>query len=145
MKRLVSPVTRAICPKRSGATIVSTPKILIIWARCLILLNAVFKPMPMRALELFDRAYYVDPSRARDGLLRSGIGHAITLRDRGQIEDAQNVLHHLRDIDPQNSTVNTMLEAVKIQKNQPPELTSSWGKFMPEWKWNLSKRNQILD
>jgi len=98
-----------------------------------------------RALELFDRAYYVDPSRARDGLLRSGIGHAITLRDRGQIEDAQNVLDHLRDIDPQNSTVNTMLEAVEIQKNQPPELTSSWGKFMPEWKWNLSKRNQISD
>ena len=98
-----------------------------------------------RGLELFDRAYYVDPGRAWDGLLRSGVGHAINLRDRGQVEDAQNVLEHLRDIDPHNSMVNTMLADLESQRIQPQKLTPSWGKFMPEWKWNLSKRNQISD
>ncbi len=95
-----------------------------------------------RALELFDRAYYVDPIRAWDGLLRSGLGHAMTLRDRDQLEDAQNVLERLLEIDPQNSHVNSLWAEMQAQRTQPQQQKLSWGKFMPEWKWNLSKKHQ---
>ncbi len=104
-------------------------------AECCLLTHAY-----ARALELFDRAYYVDPGRAWDGLLRSGLGHAMTLRDRSQLEDAQNVLERLLEIDPQNSHVNGLLGEIQDQRRQPQAPSKSWGKFMPEWKWNLSKK-----
>ena len=91
-----------------------------------------------RALELYDRAYYVDPHRAYDGLIRAGLGHAQTLCDRGQLTDASVILSHLLDIDPkQTQVLESLAEITRRQAQKPPE--QSWGKFIPDWKWNLSR------
>jgi AAA ATPase domain/Tetratricopeptide repeat len=98
-----------------------------------------------RALELFDRAYYVDPSRAWDGLLRSGLGHAITLRDQNQLKKSQNVLERLVEIDPDNNNVTALLAELQVQQLQPQSRDKSWGRFVPEWKWNLSKKTPPIE
>lgn len=97
-----------------------------------------------QALKLFDRAYYVDPFRAREGLMRSGLGHAKTLMERSQIAEAEKVLDRLLEMDAENPEVRSFLAEIAAQKTQTLQIQQSWGKFIPEWKWNLSKQSSDL-
>lgn len=92
-----------------------------------------------RALELFDRAYAVDPVRARDGLLRSGLGYAKILRDESLMAEARHVLEHLLDMGAEREQIHQMLAEIQQVQNQESPKTLSWGRFIPEWKWKLSQ------
>lgn len=92
-----------------------------------------------RALELFDRAYAVDPVRARDGLLRSGLGYAKILRDESLMAEARHVLEYLLDMGAEREQIHQMLAEIQQVQNQENPKTLSWGRFIPEWKWKLSQ------
>jgi hypothetical protein len=92
-----------------------------------------------RALELFDRAYAVDPIRARDGLLRSGLGYAKILRDEHLMTEARKVLDHLLDMGAEREQIRQMLAEIQQIEDQKIPPNQSWRKFIPEWKWNLSR------
>ena len=91
-----------------------------------------------RALELFDRAYAVDPVRARDGLLRSGVGYAKILVERNPAE-AQAILERLLEMGSEQEQVQLMLNEVKCLESQQKPSKKSFGRFIPEWQWNLSR------
>ncbi len=95
-----------------------------------------------RALELFDRAYAVDPVRARDGLLRSGLGYAKILRDEHLLTEARNVLEHLLDMGAEREQIRQMLAEIKQIEDQKSPPQQSWGRFIPEWKWKLSQDDE---
>ncbi len=95
-----------------------------------------------RALELFDRAYAVDPVRARDGLLRSGLGYAKILRDEHLMTEARNVLEHLLDMGAEREQIRQMLAEIQQMEDQKIPSKQSWGRFIPEWKWKLSENEQ---
>jgi tetratricopeptide (TPR) repeat protein len=92
-----------------------------------------------RALELFDRAYAVDPVRARDGLLRSGLGYAKILRDEYLMTEARNILDHLLDMGADREQIRQMLAEIQQMEDQKIQPKQSWGRFIPEWKWKLSE------
>jgi hypothetical protein len=92
-----------------------------------------------RALELFDRAYAVDPVRAKDGLLRSGLGYAKLLRDEHLMTEARNVLEHLLDLGADREQIRQMLAEIQQMEDQKVQPKQSWGRFIPEWKWKLSE------
>lgn len=95
-----------------------------------------------RALELFDRAYAVDPVRARDGLLRSGLGYAKILRDEHLMTEARNVLEHLLDMGAEREQIRQMLAEIQQMEEQKVPPKQSWGRFIPEWKWKLSQDDE---
>jgi Tetratricopeptide repeat len=90
-----------------------------------------------RALELYDRAYHIDALRAREGLLRSGLGQTKALLARQQFAEAENIVERLQEVDPAHAEVRSLLTELTEQKNKPAAKEKSWGRFIPEWKWNL--------
>lgn len=96
-----------------------------------------------RALELFDRAYHVDSLRAREGLLKSGVGYAQMLVERNQLTEAEAVIDRLLEVDPENEDLRSRKAALQTQRSQTPQLTKSWGRFIPEWKWNQYKAESV--
>jgi tetratricopeptide (TPR) repeat protein len=93
-----------------------------------------------QAMELYSRAYLVDPLRAKDGWIRSIQGSARILGDRGDFVEAERLLRQILELDPQNEKAQQKLQDIQMRKDQPPRRGLSWGRFMPEWKWNLFGR-----
>jgi tetratricopeptide (TPR) repeat protein len=93
-----------------------------------------------RAMELYSRAYLIDPLRARDGWIRSLLGGARIQGDRGAFLEAEGLLKQILELDPQNETAARKLTDLQAQKDQAQRRGLSWGRFIPEWKWNLFGR-----
>ncbi len=93
-----------------------------------------------QAMELYGRAYLVDPLRARDGWIRSMFGCARILGDRGDFVEAEQLLQQILELDPQNEKAARKLADIQARKDQPTRRGLSWGRFIPEWKWNLFGR-----
>ncbi|NJM47453.1 MAG: AAA family ATPase [Alkalinema sp. RU_4_3] len=93
-----------------------------------------------QAMELYGRAYLVDPLRAKDGWIRSLLGAARLLGDRGDFLGAERLLQQALDLDPQSEKAVQTLADIQAKKDQPLRRGLSWGRFMPEWKWNLFGR-----
>jgi archaellum biogenesis ATPase FlaH len=95
-----------------------------------------------RAIECYERAYHIDPVRARDGLLRARIGYARTLWDRGQELEAERSLQRVLDLEPDHEDAQALLQLIQERQNAPFKKEKSWGRFIPEWRWNLFGRDQ---
>lgn len=92
-----------------------------------------------RAMDLYSRAYLVDPLRAKDGWIRSLLGSARIAGDRGDLIEAERLLQQIIELDPYNEKANRKLADLQTRKDQPRR-GLSWGRFIPEWKWNLFGR-----
>lgn len=69
-----------------------------------------------QAIKHYDRAYQVDPIRAKYGYLQALHNHGEELREEGHLETAIDTLERALQIDPDNEEVSDLLE--KIRKEQ---------------------------
>jgi tetratricopeptide (TPR) repeat protein len=93
-----------------------------------------------RAITLYERAEQVDVLRARDGLVRSRLGHALTLIDRDQLSEAERLINRALELEPDNAAAFELLEKIADRKIQSAKKEKSWGRFITEWRWNLMGR-----
>ncbi len=95
-----------------------------------------------RALDLYNRAYLIDPQRSREGWVRSRLGYSRILRDRTEFAESEVLLLEVLDLDPRNEIAKRSLAQLKDQETQARRPVLSWGRFMPEWRWNLFGREE---
>jgi tetratricopeptide (TPR) repeat protein len=93
-----------------------------------------------RAISLYERAAQVDALRARDGLLRSRLGHAATLLDRDQLSEAERLIHRVLELQPDEPEALELLERIGDRRTRSGPKEKTWGRFIPEWGWNLLGR-----
>jgi tetratricopeptide (TPR) repeat protein len=94
-----------------------------------------------RAIALYERAAQVDPLRARDGLIQSRLGHAATLLDRDQLSESERLIHRVLELEADNAAALELLEKINDRRLQSNRKDKSWGRFIPEWGWNLLGRS----
>ncbi|KAM3092955.1 tetratricopeptide repeat protein [Phormidesmis sp. 146-35] len=76
-----------------------------------------------QALKHYDRAYQVDPIRAKDGYLLALHNYGEELREEGHLEDAIDVLEKALEIDPDNEEIEELLEKVHKEQQYSEYLT----------------------
>ncbi len=69
-----------------------------------------------QAVKYYDRAYRVDPVRAKDGFLQALWDYGEELQDEGHFEEAKAALEQALEIAPANSEIDELLE--KIYKEE---------------------------
>lgn len=87
-----------------------------------------------KAVELYTKAYRIDPIRNKEGFLRSLFGYGCQLIEQGNFELAKEQFNHLLAIEPDNAPVQEKLLEIefKHQVDEPEDSVSignSWVDF----------------
>lgn len=69
-----------------------------------------------QAVKYYDRAYHVNPVRAKDGFLQALLEYGEELGDEGHLEEAKAALKQALEIAPENPQIYELLE--KIHKEE---------------------------
>jgi tetratricopeptide (TPR) repeat protein len=76
-----------------------------------------------QAIKHYDRAYQVDPIRAKDGYLQTLHNYGEELREEGHLEAAIDILEKALEIEPDEEEITELLEKVRKEQQYSEYLT----------------------